>query len=98
MEDRNPIELHIIIELCTPELVTAICDCVNDVSNRCLKRGLITGDLWDDIVCLGRLSGKDKARNLLRAVRHIIEIKSDCFEKFICEVLSKILRNAILKG
>ena len=94
MEDHNLIE-HEIIKVHTPKLITAICDCVNEVSDHCLAKGLITGDTYDKMLVSEKLS-TDKARILLHAVRCAIEIKSDCFETFL-DVLNKTLPRTIKK-
>ena len=88
MGDRN-LKEHEIIKVRAPKLITAICDCVSDVSDHCLAKGLITGDTYDKMLSPGKLSA-DKARILLHALRRAIEIKSDCFETFL-HVLNETL-------
>ena len=93
MEDRNLLDPHEIIKICTPKLVLAICDCINDVSDHCLSWGLITEDQYDDIVlCQVRVS-TDKARRLLRDVRHVVKMNSGWFEEFLY-ILNETLPHA----
>ena len=87
MDDRN----HRMIEV-TPKLVTAISDCVIDVSDHCLAKGLIAGETYDQMLALEK-SSKNKARILVRAVRCAIQIRSDCFETFL-DVLNVTLPRA----
>ena len=76
----------------TPKLVTAISDCVIDVSNHCLAKGLIADDTYDQMLSLEKLS-KYKATILVRAVRCAVQINSDCFETFL-DVLNVTLPHA----
>ena len=62
-----------------PELVTAISDCVQPVSDQCLAKGLIPDSVYNQVLESGGTS-EDKARTLILAVKKSIERDSRCFE------------------
>ena len=53
----NPTE-HEVIQTFSPQLVTAICNCVNAVSTHCLAKGLITEDA-DAVMLLPAMTGRE---------------------------------------
>lgn len=66
-----------------PFLVTAITDCVQAVSDRCLGAGLISQRTYEAVVLQSGSSNKDKTRNLLMAVLNSIKTASECGKIFI---------------
>lgn len=88
MEDNHRPQHKVILKL-TPTLVTALCDCVNDVSDHCLAKGLITEDTNAEML-VPAISSRNKARILLKAIRGVVEINSDCFDTFT-DILEEVL-------
>ena len=62
-----------------PNLVTAVSDCVQSVSDQCHAKGLITESTYSQVLESGE-AGKDKARTLILAVKSSTETDSRCFE------------------
>ena len=80
-----------------PDLVTAISDCVQPVSDQCLAKGLIPDSVYKRVLESGGTS-EDKARTLILAVKKSIERDSGCFE-LLLKVLEEIFplgRNDLL--
>ena len=70
------------IEDFLPDLVTAISDCVQSVSDQCLAKGLIPESVYKRVLESGGTS-EDKARTLILAVKTSTETDSRCFEIFL---------------
>ena len=79
-----------------PELVTAVRDCVQSVSDQCLAKGLTTPSVHDKIQ-ESRETSKDKARTLIKAVSNSTEIDERCFELFM-NILEQELPYAVRDG
>jgi DNA repair exonuclease SbcCD ATPase subunit len=62
-----------------PDLVTAISDCVQTVSDQCLAKGLIPESVYKRVLESGGTS-EDKARTLVLAVKKSTETDSRCLE------------------
>ena len=62
-----------------PDLVTAISDIVQPVSDQCLAKGLIPESVYKRVLESGGTS-EDKARTLILAVKKSTETDSRCFE------------------
>ena len=62
-----------------PDLVTAISDCVQPVSDQCLAKGLIPDSVYKRVLESGRTS-EDKARTLILAIKKSAETDSRCLE------------------
>ena len=62
-----------------PNLVTAISDCVQPVSDQCLAKGLIPDSVYKRVLESGGTS-EDKARTLILAVKKSTETDSRCLE------------------
>ena len=65
-----------------PDLVTAISDCVQPVSDQCLAKGLIPESVYKRVLESGGTS-EDKARTLILAVKKSTETDNACFESFL---------------
>ena len=65
-----------------PDLVTAISDCVQPVSDQCLAQGLITESTYRKVLESGKTS-EDKARTLTLAVKKSTETDSRCLESLL---------------
>ena len=68
-----------IIKSFLPDLVTAISDTVQPVSDQCLAKGLIPESVYKRVLESGGTS-EDKARTLILAVKTSTETDSRCFE------------------
>ena len=79
-----------------PDLVTAVSDCVQSVSDQCRASGLITPTVYDKIL-ESRETSKDKARILIQAVSNSTETDERCFELFI-NILEQELPYAVRDG
>ena len=79
-----------------PDLVTAVSDYVQSVSDQCLASGLITPSIYDKIL-ESRDINKDKARTLIQAVSNSTETDKRCFELFM-NILEQELPYAIRDG
>ena len=77
------------IESFLPDLVTAISDCVQPVSDQCLAKGLISDSIYKRVLESGGTS-EDKARNLILAVKISTETDGECLE-IILDILEKQL-------
>ena len=62
-----------------PDLVTAISDCVQPVSDQCLAKGLIPDSVYKRVLESGGTS-EDKARTLILAVKKSTETDNRCLE------------------
>ena len=71
-----------IIETFLPDLVTAISDNVQSVSDQCLAKGLIAKQVHERLLESGGTS-KDRARSLLVAVQNSTETDCRCLEIFL---------------
>ena len=76
-----------------PELVTAVSDCVQSVSDQCLAKGLIPDAVYKRVLESGATS-EDKARTLVLAVKKSTETDKRCFELFM-NVLEQELPYAV---
>ena len=65
-----------------PDLVTAISDCVQPVSDQCLAKGLIPDPVYRGLL-ESRESSDNKARTLLLAIRTSIKNNSNHLEIFL---------------
>ena len=72
-----------------PDLVTAISDSVQPVSDQCLAKGLISDSVYKRVLESGGISD-DKARTLILAVKKSTETDSRCLE-----ILLNILENEL---
>ena len=81
-----------------PDLLTAISDCVQPVSDQCLAKGLIPDSVYRDILESRERNG-NKARTLILAVKNCTETDSRCLEILLnildqqlpCSVKEKLL-------
>ena len=76
-----------------PDLVTAVSDTVQSVSDQCLAKGLIPGNVHDQVLESGGTS-KEKARTLILAVKKSTETDSRCLE-ILLNILEQELPFAI---
>ena len=76
-----------------PDLVTAVSDSVLTVSDQCLAKGLIPGNVHDQVLESGGIN-KDKARTLILAVKKSTETDSRCLE-ILLNILEQELPYAI---
>jgi hypothetical protein len=84
-----------------PDLVTAISDIVQPVSDQCLAKGLIPEPVYKRVLESGGTS-EDKARTLILAIKTSTETNSRCFKIFVdilenqqpicCNLLSNITK------
>ena len=65
-----------------PDLVTAVSDIVQPVSDQCLAKGLIPESVYKGVLESGGTS-EDKARTLVLAVKISTETDSRCFKIFL---------------
>ena len=79
-----------------PELVTAVSDCVQSVSDQCLAKGLIPDAVYKRVLESGATS-EDKARTLALAVKKSTETDKRCFELFM-NILEQELPYAVRDG
>jgi hypothetical protein len=70
-----------VIQKYTPELISAICTCLPEVSDECLRGGLITVSKYRQLVDTN--VGGDKATMLLQAIKDTIAADKRCFEIFL---------------
>ena len=87
-----------IIKNFLPDLVTAISDNIQSVSDQCLAKGLIAKQVHERLFESGGTS-KDRARTLLLAVQNSTETDSRCLEIFLSildEVLPRASREKLL--
>ena len=81
-----------------PDLVTAISDCVQPVSDQCLAKGLIPDSVYKRVLESGGTS-EDKARTLILAVKTSTETDSRCLDILISileQVLPHGMKDAVL--
>ena len=71
-----------IIKNFLPDLVTAISDSIQSVSDQCLAKGLIAKQVHERVFESGGTS-KDRARTLLLAIQNSTETDSRCLEMFL---------------
>ena len=76
-----------------PDLVTAVGTTVQSVSDQCLAKGLIPGNVHDQVLESGGTS-KEKARTLILAVKKSTETDSRCLE-ILLNILEQELPFAI---
>ena len=76
-----------------PNLVTAISDCIQPVSDQCLAKGLIPESVYKRLLESGGTS-EDKARTLVQAVKKSTETDSRCLE-ILLNILEEQLPHAI---
>ena len=65
-----------------PDLVTAVNDCVQSVSDQCLAKGLIPDAVYKRVL-ESVATSEDKARTLVLAVKKSTETDKRCFELFM---------------
>ena len=82
-----------VIESFLPDLVTAVSTTVLSVSDQCLSKGLIPGNVHDQVLESGGTS-KEKARTLILAVKKSTETDSRCLE-ILLNILDQELPFAI---
>lgn len=90
MEDKKSEIMIRVIQVSTPNLVSAVSRSVHSVADHCLATGLISEECYESIV---ETSGNSatKARHLLQAVKGAITTDHDCFGVFLDRVLHKAL-------
>ena len=76
-----------------PNLVTAISDCIQPVSDQCLAKGLIPESVYKRVLESGGTC-EDKARTLILAVKTSTETDSRCLE-ILLNILEEQLPHAI---
>ena len=76
-----------------PNLVTAISDCIQPVSDQCLAKGLVSESVYKRVLESGGTS-EDKARTLILAVKKSTETDSRCLE-ILLNILEEQLPHAI---
>ena len=76
-----------------PDLVTAVSTTIQSVSDQCLAKGLIPGNVYDQVLESGGTS-KEKARALILAVKKSTETDSRCLE-ILLNILDQELPFAI---
>ena len=76
-----------------PNLVTAISDCIQPVSDQCLAKGLTPESVYKRVLESGGTS-EDKARTLILAVKKSTETDSRCLE-ILLNILEEQLPHAI---
>ena len=72
-----------------PDLVTAICDCVQSVSDQCLAKGLISETTHRQVL-ESRGTSKEQARTLVLSVQNSTKTDGGCFEVFL-DILNEML-------
>ena len=72
-----------------PDLVTAICDCVQSVSDQCLAKGLISQTTHERVL-ESRGTSKEQARILVLSVQNSTKTDEGCFE-ILLDILNEIL-------
>ena len=72
-----------------PDLVTAICDCVQPVSDQCLAKGLISETTRRQVL-ESRGTSNEQARTLILGVQNSTKTDGGCFEVFL-DILNEIL-------
>jgi hypothetical protein len=78
-----------------PDLVTAICDCVQSVSDQCLSKGLIS-DSTHERVLESRGTSKEQARTLILSVQNSTKTDEGCFKVFL-DILNESLPYRVKK-
>ena len=72
-----------------PDLVTAICDCVQSVSDQCLAKGLIS-ETTHRRVLKSRGTCNEQARTLILSVQNSTKMDGGCFEVFL-DIMNELL-------
>ena len=72
-----------------PDLVTAICDCVQSVSDQCLAKGLISETTHRQVL-ESRGTSKEQARTLILSVQNSTKTDEGCFEVLL-DILNELL-------
>ena len=72
-----------------PDLVTAICDCVQSVSDQCLAKGLISQTTHERVL-ESRGTTKEQARTLVLSVQNSTKTDKGCFGVFL-DTLNELL-------
>ena len=72
-----------------PDLITAICDCVQSVSDQCLAKGLISQTTHERVL-ESRGTSKEQARTLVLSVQNSTKTDKGCFEVFL-DILNELL-------
>ena len=80
----------------TSKLVTAICDCVQSVAEKCHSRGIVPDSVYTSVITTGGQTNKDKARVLVEAVKNSVGVDTtgSCFQLFL-NVLDEELPYAV---
>ena len=81
-----------------PDLVAAISDCVQPVSDQCLAKGFIPDSVYKRVLESGGTS-EDKARTLILAVKKSTETDSRCLEillHILAEQLPYVIKDKLL--
>ena len=72
-----------------PDLVTAICDCVQSVSDQCLAKGLISETTHRQVL-ESRGTSEERARTLILSVQNSIKTNGSCLEVFLDVIDEKL--------
>ena len=72
-----------------PDLVIAICDCVQFVSDQCLAKGLISQTTHERVL-ESRGTSREQARILVLSVQNMTKTDRRCFEIFL-DILNEVL-------
>ena len=83
-----------VIQIFTPELVSALRASVDNASDMCLAEGIIPGSLHGKL--LECTSGDDKVRKLLQCTRSSINVDKRCYKLFL-PILESTVPSAIKK-
>ena len=72
-----------------PDLVTAICDCVQSVSDQCVAKGLITETTHRQVL-ESRGTSEEQARTLILSVQNSIKTNGSCLDVFLDVIDEKL--------
>ena len=76
-----------ILQEFTPKLVTAFSPCIQPLLDQFIAIGLITDEVYQRVL-ESKFSSKDKARNILNAIKDVIETDDSCF-RMVLSILKK---------
>ena len=77
-----------ILQEFTPKLVTAFGPRIQSLLDQLLAKGLITDEVYQRVL-ESNVSSKDKARNVLSAIKNVIETEDNCFLR-VLSILKEI--------
>ncbi len=72
-----------------PELVDIVEPCVMTVADHCYSIGLISPDMYDQLLKRQNWIGVEKTRNLLSSIRSVLSSRPKALEEFVT-ILSKV--------